>query len=372
MLPVSGQWAVRNPGRRTMRATKMDDTIVISGRRIGARQPCFVIAEAGVNHNGDPELALALVEAAAAAGADAVKFQTFRADAVAASTAPKAAYQLAATDAGESQVAMLARLELTPDTFAVLKRETERRGLLFLSTPFDRGSVDLLDRLGVHAFKVASPDLTNLLLLAEIGRTGKPVLLSTGIGTLDEVEAGFRALIAAGAPGVVVLHCVSDYPAAAEDANLRAMATMAERLHCPIGYSDHTDGIEIALAAVALGACVLEKHFTLDRSLPGPDQRASLEPGEFVELVAGVRRVEAALGSGAKEPTDAELRNAPLVRRSLAAAQELPAGAVLTATMLTALRPGTGVSPSRVDEVIGRRLVRSLARHELLELDDLE
>jgi N,N'-diacetyllegionaminate synthase len=346
--------------------------VTVGERAVGPGEPCFVIAEAGVNHNGDLELALRLVDAAAEAGADAVKFQTFQAEGVAAVGAPKADYQLDTTPAGESQLEMLKRLELDADAYRTLKEAAERRGLVFLSTPFDVGSVDLLDELRVDAFKVASPDLTNLPLLEEIGRRGRPVFLSTGLGTLAEVEAGVAALKTAGATEVVVLHCVSEYPAAAADANLRAMATIADRVGCPVGYSDHTEGLEVALAAVALGACALEKHFTLDRTLPGPDQRASLEPTELSALVAGIRRVESALGTGSKEPTEAERRNAQLVRRSLAAAGDLPAGVVLTPDMLVALRPGTGISPARIDEVVGRKLARSVAHHELLQPDDLE
>ena len=241
--------------------------VTIAGRSIGGGAPCFVIAEAGVNHNGDVELARRLVDAAAAAGADAVKFQTFRAEGVASAAAPKAGYQLETTDRDESQLEMLRRLELDGDAFRGLKAHAEERGLVFLSTPFDVASVDLLDGLGVAAFKVASPDLTNLPLLEEIARRGRPVILSTGLAELDEVVTAVAAVRAAGAGDLVVLHCVSEYPARPEDANLRAMATMADRLGVPVGYSDHTEGTEVALAAVALGACLLEKHFTLDLSL---------------------------------------------------------------------------------------------------------
>lgn len=346
--------------------------VTIAGRLVGPGAPCFLVAEAGVNHNGDVELARRLVDAAAAAGADAIKFQTFRAEGVASADAPKAGYQLETTDGGESQLEMLRRLELGRDAFAELKERAEQRGLAFLSTPFDAASVDLLDGLGVAAFKVASPDLTNLPLLEEVARRGRPVILSTGLADLNEVVAAVDAARAAGAGELVVLHCVSDYPAPSEDANLRAMATMAERLGVPVGYSDHTEGSEVALAAVALGACMIEKHLTLDRSLPGPDHRASLEPDELAALFGASRRVEAALGDGVKEPTVAERLNAGAVRRSLAAAGDLPAGVELTREMLTALRPGNGIPPGRIDEVVGRRLRRGLARGELLDEGDLE
>ena len=350
----------------------MDGLVRFGDRRVGPGEPCFVIAEAGVNHNGDRELAARLVEAAAAAGADAVKFQTFRAEGVATPSAPKAGYQLETTSRDETQLEMLRRLELDREAHLALKSLAEERGLVFLSTPFDSASVDVLDRLGVVAFKVASPDLTNVPLLEEIGKRGRPVLLSTGLADLEEVERALTVLHAAGAEHIVVLHCVSEYPAAAEDANLRAMATMGARLGCPIGYSDHTEGSEVALAAVALGACVLEKHFTLDRTLPGPDHRASLEPDELAAFVTAVRRVESSLGTGIKEPTEVERRNALAVRRSLAAAEDLSAGTVLTREMLTALRPGTGISPARIEAVIGRRLRRNVAHSELLALSDLE
>jgi N,N'-diacetyllegionaminate synthase len=346
--------------------------VTIAGRELGPGSPCFVIAEAGVNHNGDLELARGLVDAAAVAGADAVKFQTFRAEAVAAPSAPKAGYQVETTGAHESQLDMLRRLELAADAHAELKRRAEDRGLVFLSTPFDLESVDLLDSLGVAAFKVGSGELTNLPLLAEIGRRGRPVILSTGGADLAEVEAAVAALGQAGAPDVIVLHCVSAYPAAAEDVNLLAMRTLAERLGVAVGFSDHTVGDEVALAAVALGACILEKHFTLDRSLPGPDHGASLEPGELEALVRRVRRVEAALGDGVKRPSEGERANADAVRRSLAAARDLRAGTVLEERMLEALRPGTGIAPSRLAEVVGRRLRRDRARGELLDPSDLE
>ncbi len=346
--------------------------VTVAGRRVGGGAPCYLVAEAGVNHNGDVELARQLVDAAAAAGADAIKFQTFVAEGVASAEAPKAGYQLATTDGDESQLEMLRRLELGRDAFAELKERTEAHGLAFLSTPFDVASVDLLDELGVAAFKVASPDLTNLPLLEEIARRGRPVILSTGLADLEEVVFAVDAARAAGASDLIVLHCVSEYPAAPADANLRAMATMAERLGVPVGYSDHTEGVEVALAAVALGACMLEKHFTLDRSLPGPDHRASLEPDELAELFADARRVEAALGDGVKAPTEAERENAAVVRRSLAAAGDLAAGVELTRELLTALRPGTGIPPARIDEVVGRRLRRDLARGELIGEGDLE
>jgi N-acetylneuraminate synthase/N,N'-diacetyllegionaminate synthase len=350
----------------------LDRVVRIGGRAIGPGARCFVIAEAGVNHNGDVDAARRLVDAAADAGADAVKFQTFRAEGVAAARAPKAVYQLETTAAAESQLEMLRRLELDEAAFAELKARAEGRGLVFLSTPFDEESVELLERLDVAAYKIASPDVANLLLLASVGRRRRPVLLSTGTADLAEVAAALETLTAAGAAGVVLLHCVSAYPTPFDQANLLAITTLAERFPVPVGYSDHTEGDEAALAAVALGACVLEKHLTLDRTLPGPDQRTSLEPEELARLVLRVRRVEAALGDGVKRPVEAERANLATVRRSLAAAEDLAAGTVLGESMLTALRPGTGIPPARIGDVVGRTLRRDVRRGELLAAGDLE
>ena len=346
--------------------------MVIGGVRIGPGEPCFVIAEAGVNHNGDLALARELVTAAAGAGADAVKFQAFHADAVAAPGAPKAAYQEAATGGGGSQLELLRALELGADALGELKALAEEHGLVFLASAFDESSVAALDELGLAAFKVGSGEITNHPLLGDIGARGRPVILSTGTADLDEVVRAVEVLRTAGATDVVVLHCTTAYPADASEANLRALATLRERLGVAVGYSDHTTGDEVALAAVALGACVLEKHFTLDRTLAGPDHRASLEPDELARLVERVRRVEAALGDGVKRPTASERETAAVVRRSLAAADDLAAGSVLTRAMLTSLRPGTGISPERIDEVVGRKLRRDFARHELLDPAELE
>lgn len=352
--------------------TESARSIAIGGRLVGAGAPCLVVAEAGVNHNGRIDLARNLVDAAAEARADAVKLQTFRAEGVVSVDAPKAGYQLETTAAAESQLEMLRRLELDWEAHVELKQRAEERGLIFLSTPFDAASVDLLDRLGVEAFKIASPDLTNFPLLDLVGGRGRPVLLSTGLATLAEVDAGVDRLAEAGATDVVVLHCTTEYPAPVDEANLRAIPAMRDHLGVPVGYSDHTQGFDAALAAVALGACVIEKHFTLDRALAGPDHRASLEPAELADLVRGVRRVESALGDGVKKPTRSESRNLEVVRRSLAAADDLPAGIVLTRGMLMALRPGTGIPAARIDEVLGRRLRREVGLHQLLDPDDLE
>lgn len=343
----------------------------IGARPVGPGHPCLVVAELGVNHDGELERGLALVDAAAAAGADAVKVQTFSADRVASAAAPKPAYQRERVPEAESQQELLRRLELSVDDHRALARRARERGVLFLSTPFDEDGADLLEELDVPAFKVASPDLTNTPLVLHLARKGRPLILSTGMAYLAEVEDAVAAVRAAGNDRIVVLQCVSAYPADPADANLRAMATLAEALGVPVGYSDHTTGTATAVAAAALGACLLEKHLTLDRTLPGPDHAASLEPDELARLVAAVREAESALGDGVKEPRPAEAELRLLARRSLAAARDLAAGEVLAPEMLTALRPGTGIPPGRLDEVTGRVLARPVRGGELLDPLDL-
>jgi N,N'-diacetyllegionaminate synthase len=343
----------------------------IAGRLVGPGHPCFIIAEAGVNHNGSLERALALVEAAAAAGADAVKFQTFRAEEIASAAAPKAAYQKQATGPEQSQLEMLKALELKPEHHQALKQRCRKKGILFLSTPFDSASLDLLVGMGMAAIKVPSGEITNLPFLKQVGGKGLPVILSTGMSTLDEAAFAVAALQQAGCPSLTLLQCVSNYPADPADANLRAMATMAQRFNLPVGYSDHTMGPEVALAAVALGACIIEKHFTLDRSLPGPDHMASAEPTELAELVAGIRKVESALGHGRKEPAPSEADTLAVARRSLVAARDILAGEVLTADAVSLQRPGTGLSPDRWQEVQGRKARQPIAAGTLISMEML-
>jgi len=344
----------------------------LGNRQIGGEAPCFIIAEAGVNHDGDPEAALALVEAAAAAGADAVKFQTFRASELVTATAPQAAYQTRNLGEAEAQRAMLERLELGPDVFASLKARAEAKGLLFLSTPFDSASALLLHRLGVAAFKLGSGELTNLPFLAEIAALGRPMIISTGMADLDECLAAAAAIQATGPTALAVLHCVSCYPAPPEQYNLRALDSLATALPTAvIGLSDHSLGNEVSLAGVARGAAVLEKHLTLDRHRRGPDHAASAEPGEFAALVRQVRLVESALGDGIKRPMPCEGNVRQVARRSLVAARDLPAGHRLSVGDLRCKRPGTGLSPGRLREILGRRLKRPLPAEALLALEDL-
>ncbi len=345
-------------------------TFKIGGRRIGDGH-CFVIAEAGVNHDGDPARAVALIDAAVAAGADAVKFQTFKAERVASSSAPKAAYQAAATGGAQSQLDMIRGLELDAGQFRVLKQHCDKRGILFLSTPFDGESVDVLRDLNVAAFKVPSGEITNLALLRHIAAQGRPVILSTGMAFLEEVERAVTTLAEAGVTELAILHCVSNYPAADVDVNLRAMATMAAHFGVPVGYSDHTLGIDVSLAAAALGAAIIEKHFTLDATLPGPDHRASLEPAALAAMVSGIRRIEAALGDGIKRPCLAEEDTRRVARRSLFVDRNLALGETIAPADIVALRPGGGIGAEKLDRVIGRRMKREVAAGDMLAWDDL-
>jgi N,N'-diacetyllegionaminate synthase len=324
-------------------------------RPIGPGHPCFVIAEAGVNHNGDIGLARDLVRLAAQAGADAVKFQTFSAERLVTASAPKAAYQAARTEAGESAQAMLRKLELSEEDHRQLIADCEREGIMFLSSPFDEASADLLVALGVDALKVPSGEITNLPFLRHLAAQGRMLIVSTGMSTLDEVEEAVEAIRQAADVPFVLLHCVSLYPSPAAGINLRAMTTMRERFGVPVGYSDHTEGVEVSLAAVALGADVIEKHFTSDRTLPGPDHAASLEPRELGEMIRGIRQVEAALGDGVKRPLPEEAATAAAARKSLVAAADIPAGTVIAREMIVIKRPGTGLGPGRLEWVLGRR-----------------
>ena len=345
--------------------------VKIGGCKIGSGQPCFIIAEAGVNHNGNREMALKMVDAAKAAGADAVKFQTFRAEKIVTPDAPMAVYQRQATGIDEFQLQMLKRLELSPEAHRELQAYCRERDLLFLSTPFDEESADFLEMLGIPAFKVPSGEITNMPFLEHIAGKGRPIILSTGMSSLEEVRAAADLIRKIGNNYLILLHCVSAYPANAADANLRAMQTMERAFDVPVGYSDHTLGVEVALAAVALGACVIEKHFTLDRNLSGPDHRASLEPDELRTLVSGVRTVEAALGHGRKEPAPCEAETASVARKSVVAARHIPAGAVLTEEMVALKRPGSGLHPSLLSLLLGRKARHDIPAGTLLTLEML-
>jgi N,N'-diacetyllegionaminate synthase len=330
----------------------------------------LIIAEAGVNHNGDLALARQLIDVAAEAGADLVKFQTFSADRLITTHARKADYQTQTTDASESQHTMIRRLELTHDMHEALIAHCNTRGIQFFSTGFDPESIDLLVELGLDRFKIPSGEITNLPYLRHVGRYGKPVILSTGMATLGEIEAALEVLEQAGTPRerITVLHCNTEYPTPMADVNLRAMLTIRDAFGVAVGYSDHTSGIEVAIAAVALGATVIEKHFTLDRNLPGPDHKASLEPDELKAMVAAIRNIEQAIGDGIKRPSASEAKNKPVARKSIVAACAIRAGECFSEINLAVKRPGTGLPPMRWDEVLGRKAPRDFAPDELIEL----
>jgi N,N'-diacetyllegionaminate synthase len=333
----------------------------------------LIIAEAGVNHNGDLGLAKQLIDVAAEAGVDFVKFQTFNADRQVTRAAKKADYQTQTTDGKESQHEMLRRLELTEEMHKELIAHCAARNIGFFSTGFDIESVDLLLSLGQNYFKIPSGEITNLPYLrhiGHIGQLGKTVILSTGMATLGDIEASLDVLEQAGTARakITVLHCTTEYPTPMNEVNLRAMQSIHTAFGVAVGYSDHTSGIEVAIAAVAMGATVIEKHFTLDRNLPGPDHQASLEPEELKAMVTAIRNIERALGDGIKRLTPSEARNKPIARKSLVASQVIKAGEVFSAQNITTKRPGTGISPMRWDEVMGRAASRDFVADELIEL----
>lgn len=329
----------------------------------------FIIAEAGVNHNGSLELAFKLIDVAARAGADAVKFQTFKADKVASSFAEKAEYQKDTTDPGQSHLDMLKHLELSSEAYVRLKTYAEDKGLVFMSTPFDIESARFLRDLGMEIFKISSGDITNYFLLKEIASYRKKVILSTGMSTLGEVESALEVFLSWGLrrEDIRLLHCTTEYPSPYECVNLLAMQTMRRAFDVEVGYSDHTMGIEIAIAAVALGAQVIEKHFTLDKSLPGPDHRASLEPDELEQMVKAIRNVEDALGDGVKRPAECELKNINVARRSLFAARDISKGEPFSTENIIALRPGTGLSPMLWPKIEGKRALKDYKRGQPIE-----
>lgn len=340
----------------------------------------FVIAEAGVNHNGSDALALQLVETAARCGADAVKFQTFSADKLVRPGAEKAEYQKRQTGEGD-QYAMLKALEMSPELHRRLYARCSELGIEFMSTPFDEDAADFLLQLGMRRIKVPSGEITNTPFLEFLAAKDVPLIVSTGMASLEEIEEAVRVIAATRerlglaaplAEVVTILHCTSNYPAAFGDVNLRAMDTIARATGLPVGYSDHTLGLAVSTAAVALGARVIEKHFTLDRQLPGPDHAASLEPGELAALVGQIRAVEQALGSAAKQPTDSELPVRALVRRSVTAVRAIAEGAVVQAADLALQRPGTGIPPREAQQVPGKRARRAIPAGTTLQWSDLQ
>jgi N,N'-diacetyllegionaminate synthase len=332
------------------------------------RDKVTIIAEAGVNHNGSVVNAVELVKVAAKAGADIVKFQTFKTSLCISSNTAKAAYQVCTTGGDESQAEMVRKLELSPNDHALIYSACREYGIEFLSTPFDLPSIELLASLQLERWKIPSGEITNLPYLRKIGAMGQPVILSTGMANLGEIESALAVLEQAGTlrSQITVLHCTTEYPAPPMEVNLRAMQTIAQAFGVEVGYSDHTQGIEVPIAAVAMGATVIEKHLTLDRNLPGPDHQASLEPEVFSAMVSSIRTIEQALGDGIKRPTISEKANLPLVRKSLVAARPIRAGELFSEANITAKRPGSGISPMLWDAWIGRPASRDFTTDELI------
>ncbi len=347
----------------------MIKNISISGRSIGFENPCFIIAEAGVNHNGDPDLACRLIDAAADAGADAVKFQTYKTERIVTPQSPKAAYQLQTTDSLESQMAMLKKLELHPADYPSLISHCLKKNITFLSTPYDHEDVDFLYELSVPAFKVASGQAVEPYFLKHLASKGKPILLSTGMCTLAEVDDAVRVMKQEGNEQIIVLQCTTNYPSRLLDTNLLAMRTMGDALNVICGYSDHTVGNVAVSGAIALGARVIEKHFTLDKGMAGPDHSSSADPIEFKQLVQTVRDMELCLGSSVKQPSGVELENSLGMRRSLVAKRFIPADTPLSWENITLKRPGSGLNGRAVELVIGRMAQTDIAEDTMITLE---
>ena len=328
----------------------------------------LIIAEAGVNHNGSLEIAKQLVNKAKEADADIIKFQTFNPKALTSKYAEKASYQKKTTDERESQQDMLEKLMLSEDDFKSLKSYCDSTGIRFLSTPFDLDSINFLENLGCDLWKIPSGEITNLPYLEKIASSHKPVIMSTGMATLDEVGDALLVLKRNGAGEITLLHCTTQYPAPYESVNLRAMLALKDKFGCKVGYSDHTKGIEVPIAAVAMGAEVIEKHFTLDRNMPGPDHQASLEPDELKAMVSSIRNIEQAMGDGIKKPSESEIPNIIVARKSIIAARNIKKGELFTKDNITTKRPGNGISPMKWQEVLGTRAKRDFMEDELIEL----
>lgn len=331
----------------------------------------YIIAEAGVNHNGDINIAKKLIEKASEAGCDCIKFQTFNASKLVTKEAPKAEYQIKNTKSNDSQYDMLKKLELKYDDFLELKEYCAKFNIEFLSTPFDEEAVELLEKLNVNKYKVSSGDITNKSLLKFIAKKGKQVIISTGMATLGEVENAVQWIEEEGNNNIVVLHCTSNYPTPYEEVNMRAMETLKQSFQFPVGYSDHTQGIEIPLLAVSLGATLIEKHFTLDNCMEGPDHKASLEPEELGMMVKQIRNIEKALGDGIKRPTKTELSTRDVARKSIVVNKDMKTGEILQLKDLDYKRPGTGIAPEFAEKIVGIVLKRDKSRDTMLTQEDL-
>ena len=328
----------------------------------------YIIAEAGVNHNGSFDLAKKLVDKAKEAGADCIKFQTFVSSNLVSKSANKAEYQKQQTNTKESQYEMLRKLELSFDDFAELSKYCKSKEIEFVSTAFDLDSIDFLNQLDMPFWKIPSGEITNLLYLIKIASTDKPIVMSTGMATIQEIEDAMKILYDNGANDVTILHCTTEYPAPYNEVNLKVIETIKEKFHVNIGYSDHTKGIEIPIAAVAMGATVIEKHFTLDSNMEGPDHKASLEPDELKAMVDAIRNVEISIGDGVKKPSVSEIKNIAIARKSIIAKTDIKKGEILTEDNITVKRPGNGISPMKWFDVIGQESIRDFAEDELIEI----
>lgn len=347
---------------------KMTD-ILIGNRRIG--DTTFIIAEAGVNHNGKLELAKQLIDAAADAGADAIKFQTFKAESLVSTQAPKEKYQKLLTNKDESQYELIKKYELTKNQFIELMKYAKKRNIIFLSTPYDEQSADMLSDLGILAFKIGSGEITHLPFIKHVALKNKPIILSTGASTIEEVCDALDTIESVGNKNIVLLHCTSNYPTLLKDVNLKAMATLRNEFGYPVGYSDHTQGNIVAISAAALGAIIIEKHLTLNRNMDGPDHQASIEPSEFKEFVDAIRKTETLLGSEAKKPSESEHETIQLGRRSLVAAEDISAHQIVTKDMIAVKRPGTGISPKYLERFVGKKTKKQVKKDSILTWDDI-
>jgi N,N'-diacetyllegionaminate synthase len=330
-------------------------------------KPTYIIAEAGVNHNGDFDLARAMVYEAKRAGADCVKFQTFRSEKLVSQYASKAEYQEKTTDRTETQLEMLQKLELSYDSFIQLNAYAKELGIAFVSTPFDLESIEFLSILNMPFWKIPSGEITNKPYLKKIALTKLPIVLSTGMSTLEEIAEALELFCDYSLSAITLLHCNTEYPTPFQDVNLRAMATLSKRFGVSVGYSDHTLGIEVPIAAVALGACVIEKHFTLDKTMKGPDHKASLEPGELAAMVKAIRNIQLSLGDGVKQPSASERKNMPIARKSIVAGRDIAQGERFTVDNITVKRPGDGLSPMRWDEILDSIAARSYKKDEKID-----
>ncbi len=340
----------------------------IDGRLVGDNSRCYIIAEAGVNHNGDVNIAKELISEASRIGADAIKFQTFYADDLIIENTGKANYQKTNENDRETQYEMIKKLELNQDDFIELYEYSLRKNITFLSSPFDLKSVDFLDSIGISAFKIASGEITNIPLIEHISSKKKPIILSTGMSNLGEIRSAIES-IKKGIDKIILLHCISSYPTKYEDANLRAINTLKSEFNLPVGFSDHTIGITIPIVAVALGACILEKHFTLNKNYKGPDHKISLDPEEFRNMIGSIRIVEKALGNGVKVPTNEEEEMKKIVRKSIVSKYDLAKGTVITKDLIDIKRPGMGIESKYIQDILGRKTVKEIKKNQLLSWD---